>query len=78
LAPVQDVSEFFAIDTEPVRGLFDGKPLAHDEADGCPIQGGFGPGVVLVLHVARRVRPRGDTQGNMVRAIEREINRHMY
>ena len=64
MAPVQDVSEFFSIDTESVRGFFDGQPLANDEADSGPIQSGFGTRVVLMLHVARGVRPiRGTRKG---------------
>lgn len=67
---MQDKSELFAIDTKPVRGFFDGQPLANDEADRRPIEGGFGPRIVLALHV-RRVSPERsrDTQGNMLRAI---------
>jgi hypothetical protein len=70
LSPVKDMSELLAIDAQPVRGLFDGEPLANDEADSCPIQGGFSMRVVLALHV-RCVRPQTprDTQGNMLRAI---------
>ena len=80
LAPVQDVGQLFAIYAESVGGFFDGQPLANDEADGGPIQSGFGTGVVLVLHVARRVRPliRGTRKSSMLRAIEARINRHLY
>ena len=51
---MKDLSEFFPIDAQPVRGFIYGQPLANDEADCCPVQGGFGPSVVLVLH-GRRV-----------------------
>lgn len=54
---MEDVGEILAIDAKAVRGLFNGQPLANDEADRCPVQGGFGPRVVLALHVARCVRP---------------------
>jgi hypothetical protein len=76
---MEDMSEFLTIDTQPVRGFFDGQPLANDEADGRPIKGGFGSRVVLALHV-RCVRPQNprDTQGSMLRAITGEINRHLY
>lgn len=43
LASMEDVRQFIVLDAEPVRGFFDGQPLADDEADRCPIQGGFGP-----------------------------------
>lgn len=80
LAPVQDVGELFPIDAQPVGGFFDGQPLTHDEADSRPVQGGFGPRVVLALHVLIASVPRkaGDTRGIMLRAPAAEINRHMY
>jgi hypothetical protein len=51
---MEDVGQILGIDAEPFRGLYYRQPLANDEADGRPIQGGFRPGVVLALHVRLR------------------------
>ena len=77
---MQDGGEFLPLDAKPVRGFFYGQPLANDEADRRPVQGGFGPSVVLVLHLICCARPPNyrDAQGNMLRAKSGQINRHKY
>ena len=47
LASMQDVGQILGIDAKPFRSFFYGQPLANDKADRRPVQGGFGPGVVL-------------------------------
>ena len=47
LASMEDIRQILGIDAEPFRSFFNGQPLANDEADCRPVQGGFGPGVVL-------------------------------
>jgi hypothetical protein len=47
---MEDVGQILGTDAEPFRSFFYRQPLANDEADGRPIQGGFRPGVVLALH----------------------------
>ena len=76
---MKDFGERFPVDAKPVCGLLDGEPLANDEADAGPIQGGFGPSVVLVLHVPSRPSPgiRGHAR-RMLRAIRDQLNRHLY
>lgn len=54
---MQDIRQILGIDAEPFRGFFYGQPLANDEADCRPVQGGFGPGVVLALHFRRALHP---------------------
>jgi hypothetical protein len=57
LASMEDVGQILGIDAEPFRSFFDRQPLANDEADRRPIQGGFGPGVVLALHFHCALHP---------------------
>ena len=57
LASMQDIGQILGIDAEPFGGFFNGQPLANDEADRRPVQGGFGPGVVLALHVRYVLHP---------------------
>jgi hypothetical protein len=57
LASMQDVGQILGIDAESFRGFFYGQPLTNDEADRRPIQGGFGPGVVLALHFRCALHP---------------------
>jgi hypothetical protein len=57
LASMEDVGQILGIDAEPFRSFFDRQPLANDEADGRPIEGGFRPGVVLALHVRCALHP---------------------
>lgn len=57
LASMQDIGQILGIDAEPFRGFFNGQPLANDEADRRPVQGGFGPSVVLALHVRYALHP---------------------
>lgn len=57
LASMEDIRQLLRIDAEPFRSFFDRQPLANDEADRRPIQGGFGPGVVLALHFHCALHP---------------------
>lgn len=60
LASMQDAGQILGIDAEPFCRFLDRQPLANDEADCRPIQGGFGPCVVLALHFSLRASTVGE------------------
>jgi hypothetical protein len=78
LASMQDICQILGIDAEPFGGFFDRQPLANDEADGRPVQGGFGPGVVLALHIRYAPHPLRSAQDSILRAAWSKRNRHLY
>ena len=78
LASMEDVGQILGVDAEPFRGFFDGQPLANDEADCRPVQGGFGPCVVLAHFLNVAPRPCRSVQTAMLRAARPQRNRHLY